>query len=327
MKTAVILSGHIRTWDLIKETQVDALETIYGKDLDWYISVWDTNTVTKEYMLNFFSKRNLNLINLNWVNTFYKNTKFNVEFGDDSHLSNWSGNFVFFNYLRSLSSLDKKKHEFKNGIVYDRVIFTRPDLLLFYTSKEEAIESENYFFKAGAENEFDFCLQLRGDFNDTSYPISSPSPSDIRTIAGSLSSDLIGMMPINFFGNHIDQTHRLQLRKGADAHSLLSLYVKDHYLTVDNRYSMGFVLQHVRSQVVRPTMDIDLIKKTYDKWTFEDNFEPGYCDKWLDNRTNDKNLMFNNRIKACIEKNIDLADYDLEKFLSNYQESIKNENN
>ena len=307
MKTAIIMTGHVRTWDLIKDEQLSAITDIYGEDVDWFISVWDTTTVTKEYILNYFSNKKINLIKLNWVDrTCYENRPGAPNFNQNSLIYPTQGHAYFSYYIRELSCLDKKKYEFTSETVYERVVFTRPDIIFYYASNLQAKIDEDTFAESYVNSKKDFALQVRGDYDDVSYSSSSPSANDIRTIAGSLSSDLFGMMGIDALSNCVDDyLYRFKLRK-SEPHSNLSVFFKKHLITVDHRYtekSRG-LKQFVRSQVVRPSMNIEKIKEEYKNWDLT-GWEPGVCPNWPD---------IKNKLTYCLFRKIDLHDYNLESF-------------
>lgn len=309
------MTGHVRTWNLIKDYQLDALETIYGKDLDFYISIWKTTTASKDDILNYYKEKNVNLINLNVVERIYEMKKWPFPSYNNNFLSNSSLQYVFSNYIKELSTLDKKQHEFINGIIYDRVVFIRPDMLLYFDINGNSIAEENNFVDCFGYKKLDFALQLRGEFMETVYPISSPIGYESMFVAGFLSSDIFGMLAIDLLADTDNTTKKLKIRNGEDCHSLQSIYIKKHLITVDNRAFRGVLLNFIRPQIVRPTMNIEKISKLYKNWKYTDHFSIGHCELW-----GSKNILppddaykikIKNQIQSCIINKIDLKDYDL----------------
>lgn len=298
------MSGNLRTWNLIKGYQLDSLKTIYSDNFDLFMSVWNTNTASENFIRNYYKNNNTNLINLNFVDTF----NFNIFFNKSSLCDISTNSYKSF-YLKNLSVLDKKKYEFQTGNFYERVIFTRPDILLFYSKNK--IKNEQIFLSD--QDRHDFSFQLSGDFNDIDYPSTGPSTNDIHTIGGLLSSDILPTLCFDIID--LKFNNKLKLKKGNEAHSLFGLHIKKHLITVESKRSNNIVEDTIRPQVVRPTMDIKNLANNYKNWDTNDLFEPGYCPKWTNIKQIDMEKTIQDRIKSCIEKNIDLDDYELKKFV------------
>ena len=63
MKTAVILNGHIRTWNLCKDNIISHFKNLYGdENVDWFIDIWDTKTDSLENIVNFIKSKNQNVV-------------------------------------------------------------------------------------------------------------------------------------------------------------------------------------------------------------------------------------------------------------------------
>ena len=296
MKTAVILFGHLRTWNLCKDHLIKSMNEIYGPDLHWFISLWDTSTASAEDVKLFFAENSQEVLGFRMVDP------------NDSPLANlvlrkdWSGipmGVIGPGYLRQLASRDKRMHELKNGAIYDRVIFTRPDVIYYYD--KDTISNEEIIV-----DEKDFPMQIRGDFDDTALPIASPSAHDVFPVAGSLSSDLFGFM---FLGanSDFDTSKRINIRRGC-IHAWVSMYCSKHIISVDNRWLHREWKRNIWPKVIRPTTpDLDTIYDEHDKWDGE-FFSPNWHDRMWNN---DPDYYY--RKKYCKQLGIDFRDYGLDE--------------
>lgn len=301
MKTAVLVCGYLRTWHLCKDELVKAMNHIYGDDIDWFMAVWKSGTDSEQGIRDFFAENNQNLINLQYID-FADNILFHEqdELVDDQWVYT-SPSILGPTYLRQQASYQKKLHEFKNDKTYDRVVFSRTDVIYYY-NKETIQESE----KIHLGDHDDFAMQLRGDFDDTAFEIGSPSAHDVFPIAGRLSSDLYGLMYLDA-NNTYNAMKRINLRQGC-AHAWLSNYCSRHLISVDFRWLIDRPERDIWAKVIRPTVkDIAKIKEEHDTWNGE-FFFPNDDPMW----NNDPDSYY--KIKFCQELLIDLDDYDLEKF-------------
>lgn len=299
---AVILTGHPRTWNFCKEYILKFVDDCFGKNVDWFICLEQSTTVDKNQITDFFSKNSQNLVYLNFVNK-ENNAAWNN--------NNWNNSFFKnVHYSRYVSGFNKRLHEFKTGKIYHKIFFARPDCIYLYNKDYKFIENNNFNLK-------NFSFHLGGDFDDTSMNYLSPSGNDLVTIAGMISSDLISnwYLDNNFKKNNIDQ---LKIRLGTDIHSGLSMYCKNHLITVPDRYIFGNVKRSVMAEVVRPTHIIyksnsfSYMIENFDKIDFSNqyiiNCQPGVCEYW-NHLTNSKEY----KINSCLQLGIDLKDYNLQK--------------
>ena len=135
MKTAVFLRGHARTWKFTKDQIISFFKDVYGEP-DWYISLWDTDTVNIDGLKDDF--KNCNVIKLELVNE-HEIDKF------DQRLENLRGfwpvkdsNFLKLAYLDHRLSLAKRAHEIKHKLQYDSVSFIRTDC--FYVLNNSTVD-------------------------------------------------------------------------------------------------------------------------------------------------------------------------------------------
>lgn len=295
MMTAIILFGHLRTWNLCKEHLIKSMNEIYGNDVHWYISIWKTNTGSAEDLKAFFDSKGQTVIGFKVIDQAVLPIK------DKIFQNDWAGmpmGAIGPSYLRQLASRDKRIHEFQNGFIYNRVIFTRPDVIYYY-DKNTIVNSETI------EDEKNFALQLRGDFEDIAFPVAGPSAHDVMPIAGMMSSDVYGFMFLDS-NSDFEESRKVNLRLGC-IHSWMSTYCKKHFITVDARRDHFTSERNIWPKVIRPTIkDIEQVYQEHDSWNGE-FFSPGYDELW----NNDPDSYY--KKKFCLKLGIDLQDYGLDK--------------
>lgn len=299
MKTAVLLSGYMRTWHICKDALIDGLTTVYGSDIDWFVMFWDTKTSTISDVRRFFVSKSLNLVHLEFVNQSM-NLLFEKGKVNDS-MWQITDSITGPAYLRQKLSKIKRLYEYKNGIIYDRVIYSRPDIIYYFNPR--AVEKENEIIG----DIKDFAMQIRGDFNETSYELMAPSTHDLMPIAGSLSSDLYGFMYIDA-NNSYTGVKALNLRNG-ETHSWTSIYLSRHLISRDARAKHNALVSYITPIVIRPTSDINKFLSGYKNWDLN----------WLPAAEHDQFWMrrdnFDEKIKYCESMNIDIDDYGLGRFV------------
>lgn len=296
MKTAIVLFGHLRTWNLCKELLIKSMNEIYGSDLHWYIAVWKTDTASEDELKSFFESKSQVVRGFRVVDTE------TLPIDDRSFQKNWSGipsGALGPSYLRQLASRDKRLHEFQNGFLYERVIFTRPDVVYYY-NRHSIVDKETILDRKN------FALQLRGDFEDIAFPVAGPSTHDVVPIAGMMSSDVYGFM---FLDSNVNTglSSKVNLRLGC-IHSWMSTYCKKHFITVDSRRDFGMGFQrNIWPKVIRPTSNLENIYEEHNQWDGE-FFSPGGHDlMWA----NDPDHYY--KKKYCKQFGIDLRDYGLDR--------------
>jgi hypothetical protein len=301
MKTAIVLYGYLRTWNLCKDSIIDTMNMLCGNDKDWFISLWNTTTSTQDDVNNYLKYKNQNIVSSRWVDTddnllieYYKTNSQNY--------SRAPGSSIGPAYLRQLISLDKRKHEYKNNIKYDKVLFIRSDVV-YYTNGMSVLRYNDQM-KTRKE---DLALQLAGDFHDNYY-VGGPSANDMVPIGGMLSSDIYSHMYLDFTPPH-DLLDTVHLRGGMCPHAALSQLTNTHLIRSRNDVSS---YQYIAPRIIRPNSNINQILAeltttwdgnmlSYDGPQFED------YNTWLRQPFNN----FTDEIKMCKSLGIDLKDYGI----------------
>lgn len=240
MKTAGILAGHIRTWNQIKYHAMKSYEYIFG-NIDWYVAVWGSNTESEEGFLQFFNENNLSLKSLHYVTPNFSQKRY----------MSLQGRF----YLISLASVARRKYELQNNILYDRVIFSRPDVILHYNKR--SIE------RLSLPVPYIFNFSVSGDFihADLNFPINTTG--DVFFLTGSCAADLLGQFYLNnkLTFDHITPISLLQweahtaTRKFFDKNSLMPY----KYFNLEGN-SIVF------AEVTRPTTNFDKVFLEYSNY-------------------------------------------------------------
>jgi hypothetical protein len=293
MKTAIVLYGYLRTWNLCKDSIIDTINTLCGNDKDWFISLWDTTTSTQDDITNYLKYKNQNIVSFRWVDPADNLlvTQNNTSYARVPESS------IGPAYLRQLSSLDKRKHEYTNNIKYTRVLFIRPDVVYYTNNKSVRLYNEMLSYKTE-----DLALQLSGDFYDE-YEIGGPSANDMAPIGGMLSSDIYSHMYLDFTPSH-DLLDTIHLRGGTCPHAVLSKLTNTHMI---RRYAG--IEQHVfAARIVRPNSNIKQILENLPEW---DGINLSYCGTQFEDYTGWNNLEITDQITMCKSLGIDLRDYNI----------------
>lgn len=300
MKTAILMSGHLRTWHSCKEMLVDSILKIYGSDVDWFVVIWRTSTSTEEEVRDFLLSKKVNLRSIKFLDL-----KMN-KFGRDADTQNENMNLNSLwqvtnsicspSYLKQIVNRDKRIYEFQNDVIYERVIYTRPDTILLYN--KNFIHKENEF----AKEIKDFSMQIRGDFQERAYQIVSPNTHDVLPITGSLSSDLYGFMHLDL-NDVFNHDRKLRLRAG-ETHAYVSHFLNRHLISLDMRANHNDIKSWVWPIVIRPSSDLEKFRQMHDNWDFE-YISAGEHDEFWMQRDN-----FDKKVECCVKANIDKKDYD-----------------
>lgn len=292
MRTAVLITGFLRTWKICKDVLLDSLTDVYGDNIDFYMVVWNTKTATEDEIRTAFVDKKLNLIQLEMIDPDH-NYIFPVNVPDCANQV--SDSVASPARLRAIASRIKRLHEFKNDICYQRVIWSRPDVIYYYN--HNAPHKENTF--EGDPN--DFMMQIRGDFIETSYELISPHTHDVMPITGLLSSDLYGFMYIDINDSHSTK----KIRLGADdTHALISYFLNRHLITLDNRFLyQSNKINYIAPVVIRPSSDFKKFFSENKKWD-QSFISAGAHDRVWETKNN-----YHERIEWIKAFNIDLRDY------------------
>lgn len=296
MRTAVLLSGHLRTWNLCKDISVDSLHEIYGNDIDWFVVLWKTSTATEEEVRDFLLSKNANLKSIKFIEVGMNKFRENINYSNGNSLWQVNDSISGLSYLRQLASRDKRVYEFQNDVIYDRVVYTRPDIIYLYN--KEGIDIENTFL----DDTKHFNMQIRGDFQERAYELVSPSTHDLLPTAGSLSSDLYGFLHVDLndiFGN--DRKIRL---RGGETHAHVSLFLNRHLISLDQRAQHNDYVVRIWPVAIRPSSDIERFRREYKNWGDEYISSGEHDEFWM------QRDRFDEKAEMCEKMNIDKRDYN-----------------
>jgi hypothetical protein len=302
MKTAIVLYGYLRTWNLCKDSIIDTMNMLCGDDKDWFIGLWATKTSTHANVNNYLKLKKQNIVSSRWIdpsnNLLLKHNDPYIQ-----TISRVPGSSSGPAYLRQIISLDKRKHEYRNNIKYDRVLFIRPDVV-YYTdgrSVERYNDSLSY-------RQADLAMQLAGDFFDN-YSIGGPSANDMIPIGGLLSSDIYSHMYLDLTPPH-DPLYPVHLRGGMCPHALLSKFTNTHMIRTPNYIGQD---HYLAARIIRPNSNVKQILSELHDW---DGKNLSYCgaafndyNEWM--RGSSEQIA--EQINLCKSLGIDLKDYNFKE--------------
>jgi hypothetical protein len=299
MKTAILLSGHLRTWHLCKDMLIDSIHKIYGDDVDFFVAIWRTSTSTEEEVRDFLLSKNVNLRSIKFFdlekNKFSRDNDARIETTDHNALWQVTQSICAPSYLKQIVSRDKRIYEFQNDIIYDRVIYARPDTIYVYNKND--IANENRF----AHDLKHFSMQIRGDFQERAYEIVSPNSHDVMPITGSLSSDLYGFMHLDL--NDIYGVDRKIRFRAGETHAYISYFLNRHFISLDMRAVHNDIKSWIWPVVIRPSSNIEKLRQEYEDWDYEFISAGEHDQFWFQQN------VFDEKIKWCEKMNIDKRDY------------------
>jgi len=302
MKTAIVLYGYLRTWNLCKDSIVDTMNMLCGDDKDWFIGIWATKTGTHSSVNNYLKSKNQNIVSSRWIdpsnNLLLKHNDTYIQ-----TISRVPGSSSGPAYLRQIISLDKRKYEYTNNIKYDRVLFIRPDVVYYTDGLSATRYNESLSHRAA-----DMAMQLAGDFFDN-YAIGGPSANDMIPIGGVLSSDIYSHMYLDLTPSH-DPLDTVHLRGGMCPHALLSKFTNTHMIRTPNHIGQH---HYLAARIIRPNSDIKRILSELNQW---DGKNLSYCgskfkdyNEWMQG----DHSQIVEQINLCKSLGIDLKDYGLKE--------------
>ena len=275
MKTAIIVRGHARTWNYIKEHNINFFNNAYDYP-DWCIVFPDTGTVTRESLIQDFRGSNLRSIQL------VSDSHYPFKDFDPNDYANWGFRTLAYwrqAWLDYMGGLAKRKHELQNNIRYTNIIGFRPDN--WFTVGDGKFE--NSIIKKELDPMAISNINYSGDmsFNDwvTSDFIwrAGPAAADIYCMRF-LDSYLAGSIPNQFI--HFSE------------HVLPAYYQARNFL--DGRHTVG----HIMEQIVTPNAPLPWTKDSYNN-----NF---YKVQWHE-------LSIEERRQMCISLKINPKDYQIDQ--------------
>jgi len=295
MKIAVVLHGHIRTWEFCKENIVTAISKIYEDfDVDWMIGVWNTNTQQNIY--DYLKSKNQNVIVMDMFDTqthLYNQRKESYGYSFPSHLGRW--------YIRQKLGIKRRQIEIKNNIKYEVIVYIRPDVC-FLPHNENSYSAYNRFYKMIRDNDIFrsmYQLQSAGDYTDFwnhGQQIREIGMDDMFTVAGSLAADLFDKCYLEYN----DATPTLESYKlgFGDTHLPTATYFMQHSIT------SSFTADTLRGKlcpiVIRPHVTIENFKNII----IDNSIQLKYVNEW-------KTLSIDEKRDWCVKSNIDFVEYDV----------------
>lgn len=232
MKTAIILRGHARTWNYIKNNSIKFFDDLYDKP-DWYIVFPKTDTVSVESLREDFQNSNLisiQLLNENDWPFSLCNTE-SVDAGVCFSPSYWKQ--AWFDYM---GCLVKRKYELDTHIRYTNVIGCRPDI--YYKTLEPSTDNKIELEPMAISN-----INWSGliQFGDWSTP-------DFIWRAGSAAADIFCM---RFLDSYLTDSIPNQFIQKCDL--TLPTYYEARNL-LDARFNVG----HFPNQTITPNMPLPI---------------------------------------------------------------------
>lgn len=296
MKVAVILYGYLRTWNVCKENIIKTFTDNFT-NIDWYLEFWNTKTSTYDEISKFFRDNNQKIINFNFIDS-------NKNYLYDSYYEFWEKKWAAYKtsrhnaptigpgYLKQLGSFNKKINEFKKGIIYDLTFYIRPDAVYYKIN-------DNIY---GSFNDNLSRFEYDGDLNILHLDKTTYS-NDVCQIAGSFSSDLIGYF---YLDNNSDTKDLIDytFNAGFDVHSEAANFLIDHRL-FKGKYPWNY-----KTRIVRPSVDIDLLKNDLEKiWNSLDVIQIIDNDDGWNLRTSNIKSRLEWYQQYCEKLRIDVEDY------------------
>jgi len=212
MKTAIIVRGHARTWNLVKEHNLRLMSDIYGS-ADWYFATQYSTTIDRESVRNDFQGFDIKGI----VFLDEQDYPLSINKADAKHWRYWMPAYWKIAWLDYHIGLTKRRYELENGIRYDNVVFIRTDCWYFAPSGGEtrAVHQLNSMSAAHIGP------SLMSDDDWTN--------DDLVWRTGRSAADLLLM---RWLDTHYDRDNDRQLIHG-NSHALLGLYCARNLIGYD----------------------------------------------------------------------------------------------
>ena len=281
MKTAIIVRGNARTWNYLKQHNIELFNEIYDYP-DWYVAFPDTGTVTRESLLEDFQGSNLRSIQLIPDDHYPWNYSLNpCGSGQFSHndYHNWKFRTPAYwrqAWLDYMAGIAKRKYELENNIRYTNVLGFRPDNWFNVPDYDYVHMRSELDTMAVSNTNFGFDLL----FNDWRTP-------DFVWRAGATASDIFCM---RFLDSYLTEGISNQLIHWGE-HSVPCYYQARSF--IDGRNTSG----HVVCEIVTPNAPFPWTKDSY-----TDNY---YKVRWHE-------LSLEERYQHCIDLKISPRDYQVD---------------
>jgi len=262
-KVAIFIRGYKRTWDWVKRNNFKIYEQLYGKDIDWYVAAWKTNTTTYESLLKDFEGKNLKALYVVDEADYPMPLEIRGHTQDDFFHS-WThkiDSYWRLAYLDLLLSNDKIKYELSNGLKYDAVVFTRFDLYCLYLGiffKEKYTKPKTFTISSDTAKEENCDFSMIDDY---------------QYKTDSITSDIISF---RFFDTHVNDY--VNQATSLVPETMFSNYLFRNNITYD-RSESSFDLF-----LIRPD-NIDLSTPLIEDYIRSSNFSTDWNSKSIDYRS------------------------------------------
>ena len=272
MKTAIIVRGHARTWNYVKDHNIKFFNEAYDYP-DWYIVFPDTGTVTRESLIEDFRGSNLKSIQL------ISDDHYPFKLFDYSDYANWGSHTPAYwrqAWLDYMAGLAKRKYELENNIRYTNVLGFRPDN--WFTVGNNPFDEMRTELDPMAISNINYADHM--DFNDW-------LTADFIWRAGAAAADIYCMTLLDSYLT--DGIPNQFIHFGE--HSLPGYYQARNF--VDGRRTVG----HIMEQIVTPNAPLP--------WTDDSYNNNLYKVQWHE-------LSIEERRQMCINLKINPKDYQVE---------------
>lgn len=291
MKIAIVLHGHVRTWEFCKDNIVNTINKIYKNfDIDWMIGFWKTSTVYDAF--EFLKSKHQNVV---IMETFDNTTLFSQR--TDSHgysIPSCVGRW----YIRQKLGIKRRYIEIKNNIKYEIVVYIRPDVC-FIPQSENPYELYNQFYLMLCNDELtrkQYQLQAGGDYRDHwifSQVLREVGMDDMYTTAGSLTADIFDHCYLEFN----DSTSNLETYKLGFGEGKLPTAAYFHRHSITSPHINDRLLPNISPVIIRPhAVKEDFLTKKPSQYE--------YVSQW-------QHFDYETKKKWCLDCGIDLIEYGL----------------
>ena len=195
MKHAIFLRGSIRTWNYIKSDILNFFNEYYGNP-DWYVTLWESTTSTRENIERDFKQSNLKFLHLENHNNYLRFIAPVVHMKTPTKFYSSLAAYWRLAYLDHVSSMAKRRHEMLTGEWYKTVTFIRPDIvyeLQYKMTKHELLSKLNEL------DEMDVVHQDPGNASVNRFKLGAMCSkienffvNDLIVTAGELAADIYG---------------------------------------------------------------------------------------------------------------------------------------
>lgn len=227
---AIFIRGFKRTWDWLKTNNFALFESVYGNNIDWYVAVWNHDTIDTAALKEDFNGKNLKAF-IVLDEQSYPIPKSVRGHNTPTHFNSWVhklDEYWRLSYMDQLLGYEKLKFETESKTQYRSVIFTRFDLYHFCpdVELEQTVDIKPFTISTNTDSVVDF------DFN---------TDNDRHYKTDSITADIVSS---RFFDTHVDNYYTQAVPLPPEV--LLSNYLFRNNIIYDRR------LNNFISYLIRP---------------------------------------------------------------------------